>query len=433
MSRMFHAQTRAYMVVGLLFIFMVINFADKAVLGLAAAPIMHDLQLSHTQFGLIGTSFFALFSFSAIVFGFISDRVLARWMLAAMALAWSVCQAPMLVASWFGLIGSRIGLGLGEGAAYPVALQAAYKWFPNEHRAFATSMILIGGSAGFGLVAPMISGVIAIWSWRAAFGVLAVAGLAWCVVWLFLGDEGPLAGTPSPSGAEAEPMAPYRRLLLSRTIIGAQIVGFCAYWLVTLAVVWLPVYLEERFGFGLAAVGWIVALPALCQIAVVPAVCTLSEWLTRRGVSSQLARAYPAALCVTAAGVMAVLFAVLPGTILPLICMVLAFSVGNVILALGHVMVAEVTPARQCGAMLGVTNGLITLAGPFAPLVTGILVDAGPDHLRGFRMGFIGAGILVTIGGSVGLLLMNPDVDRRALIPKRADAPGSTEALSAPG
>ena len=32
--------TRAWMAVGLLFLFMLINFADKAVLGLAAIPIM---------------------------------------------------------------------------------------------------------------------------------------------------------------------------------------------------------------------------------------------------------------------------------------------------------------------------------------------------------------------------------------------------------
>jgi MFS transporter, ACS family, D-galactonate transporter len=56
------APTRAWIVVGLLFLFMLINFADRAVLGLAAVPIMQELGLSHTQFGLIGASFFTFFS-----------------------------------------------------------------------------------------------------------------------------------------------------------------------------------------------------------------------------------------------------------------------------------------------------------------------------------------------------------------------------------
>jgi MFS transporter, ACS family, D-galactonate transporter len=46
----------AWLIVALLFLFMLINFADKAVIGIAAVPIMQELQLSPRQFGLIGSS-----------------------------------------------------------------------------------------------------------------------------------------------------------------------------------------------------------------------------------------------------------------------------------------------------------------------------------------------------------------------------------------
>jgi len=36
----------AWVIALLLFLFMLINFADKAVIGLAAVPIMNDLQLT---------------------------------------------------------------------------------------------------------------------------------------------------------------------------------------------------------------------------------------------------------------------------------------------------------------------------------------------------------------------------------------------------
>ena len=39
-------RNRAWIVVALLFMFMVINFADKAVVGIAAVPIMQELKLS---------------------------------------------------------------------------------------------------------------------------------------------------------------------------------------------------------------------------------------------------------------------------------------------------------------------------------------------------------------------------------------------------
>jgi MFS transporter, ACS family, D-galactonate transporter len=69
----------AWLIVALLFLFMLINFADKAVIGIAAVPIMKELQLSPRQFGLLGSSFYLLFAVSAIVTGFTVNRVQTRW------------------------------------------------------------------------------------------------------------------------------------------------------------------------------------------------------------------------------------------------------------------------------------------------------------------------------------------------------------------
>ena len=100
-----------------------------------------------------------------------------RWLLAGMVLAWTTCQLPvMLVGTWSVLVISRILLGVGEGAAYPVALHAAYKWFANERRAVPTSLIALGGAIGAAVAAPAVSYVIIYWSRHAAFGVLGRGG-----------------------------------------------------------------------------------------------------------------------------------------------------------------------------------------------------------------------------------------------------------------
>ena len=44
----------AWGITALLFSFMLINFADKTVVGLAAVPIMRDLDLTPRQFGFLG-------------------------------------------------------------------------------------------------------------------------------------------------------------------------------------------------------------------------------------------------------------------------------------------------------------------------------------------------------------------------------------------
>src|SRR5580704_19636039 len=113
----------SWLIVALLFLFMLINFVDKAVVGLAAVPMMKELNLSPSQFGLLGSSFFLLFSLSAVVTGFIVNRVATRWALLTMGIIWALTQFPMLGAAGFATImASRIALGAGEGPAAPVAL-----------------------------------------------------------------------------------------------------------------------------------------------------------------------------------------------------------------------------------------------------------------------------------------------------------------------
>src|ERR1700716_2060688 len=86
----------AWKITFLLFLFMLVNYADKIVVGLAGAPIMDELKLQPEQFGLLGSWFFFLFSISAIIVGFIVNRVATRWVLLAMAVIWALAQFPMV-------------------------------------------------------------------------------------------------------------------------------------------------------------------------------------------------------------------------------------------------------------------------------------------------------------------------------------------------
>src|SRR5258708_1679023 len=108
----------AWKITFLLFLFMLVNFADKIVVGLAGVPIMTELKLELEQFGTLGSSFCLLFSISAIVVGFIVNRVATRWVLLALALVWALAQFPMVGTVGFTtLLICRVILGAGEGPA----------------------------------------------------------------------------------------------------------------------------------------------------------------------------------------------------------------------------------------------------------------------------------------------------------------------------
>ena len=178
-------------IIALLFFFMLINFADKAIIGLAGVPIMTELNLTPTQFGIVGSSFFLLFSISAVITGFVANRIRSKWVLFAMGLVWAVVQFPMIGSVGIELlIACRIVLGAGEGPAYPMALHAAYKWFPDEKRAIPTALISQGASLGVIIAIPLLNYIITSYNWHYAFGALGIVGLVWVLVWAFLGEEG---------------------------------------------------------------------------------------------------------------------------------------------------------------------------------------------------------------------------------------------------
>src|ERR1700732_3918010 len=111
----------------LLFLFMLVNFADKVVVGLAGVPIMTELKLEPQQFGLLGSSFFFLFPISAVVIGFVVNRVATRWVLLALALVWALAQFPMVGTVGFStMLICRAILGAAAGPACSVAGQWAY-------------------------------------------------------------------------------------------------------------------------------------------------------------------------------------------------------------------------------------------------------------------------------------------------------------------
>ena len=78
MSRNSSTPMRAWLITIMLALFMVINFMDKAILGIVAKSLMAELHISPSEFGMIASSFFLLFSISAIGFGFLANRCRAR-------------------------------------------------------------------------------------------------------------------------------------------------------------------------------------------------------------------------------------------------------------------------------------------------------------------------------------------------------------------
>ncbi len=405
------APRAAWLMVGLLFLFMLINFADKAVIGIAAVPLMTELRLSPRQFGLLGSSFFLLFSLSAIITGFIVNHVQTRWALLVMGLMWALTQFPMIGSvGFFTILASRIALGAAEGPAYPVALHSTYKWFPNELRTLPTAIVAQGAGVGIMVALPALNWVIVHYSWHWAFGVLGVVGLAWTVAWLALGREGPLVASGGANEAAApQQRVPYRRLLLSPTIIGCWCAMFGAQWGLSLALSWLGAFLIKGLGLSQGSIGLLGALPAGLSVILVISAGWGSQRLLARGVSSRVARGILGGACVALGGAAMAIMPYAPGIAAKIALTTIGVAVPSAIYVIAQTVVGEITPVAQRGALLAISTAVSTSAGLLAPYVMGSVVQTATTPLAGFNAGFMICGIIMLVGGLIGMALIRPE------------------------
>jgi MFS family permease len=430
-------------ILALLAVFSIINFGDKAVLGLAGPSITSDLGLSNTRFGSISSAFYLLFSVCALMVGLFGARLSASWLLVGMALVWSAAQLPILIpAAGFGtLIVTRVMLGAGEGPSLPMANHVAFTWFPPERRTTTAGVITLGGALGVILGGPLLAAVITLAGWRWAFGLLGFLGLIWTLTWLRFGGVGPYSsgglfvadddpdhpdGPGDPFGSATDTLAdpdpappvavPIHRILLSPTWIAAAFAGFTGQWCLGLGLSWLPTFLEHEAGYSSTSVGFLVGLPSLVASISVPTVMYLAHRRRLAGYSSRSTYAllgFSAAI-VPAAGLLSLTFG--ERGYLLLISMAIAFGAGVALAPLVTSAIADLVPVERRPLALCVGTAISSLGAVASPWATGRFLDLAGNEAAGFDIAFRVAAALALLGG-ISLLFLNPKGDGARLVP----------------
>ena len=405
----------AWKITFLLFLFMLVNFADKIVVGLAGVPIMTELKLEPDQFGLLGSSFFFLFSISAIVVGFIVNTIATRWVLLALAVIWALAQFPMVGTVGFTtLVICRIILGAGEGPAFSVATHAIYKWFPDEKRTLPTAILSQGSAFGVILAVPALNWIIVNHSWHHAFGALGVVGLLWAGAWLVLGREGPLAETRAEMAAG--PRVPYFQLLTSRTFIGCCAATFGAYWALSLGLTWFTPFIIKGLGFSQQDAGWISILPWVVGATIVLLTGWVSQVLMARGVTTRGARGVLGAAPLIVGGAILATISYIDDAGLRIAALVIGTGLSGSIYVVCPPMLGEFTPVSQRGAVISIYGAIYTTAGIVAPFVMGKVIQHAETPVDGYMMGFTINAVIMIVSGLLGLLLLFPNTERARLM-----------------
>ena len=168
-----------YYVLAVLILVYMLNFLDRQIIGILAAPLKAHFGLSDSQFGLLGgIAFASVYSTLAIPLAWLADRFSRVTIMTGALAVWSGFTALCGVAGSFTqLFMFRMGVGVGEAGGVAPAYSLIADYFPPHQRARALAAFAFGiplGTAAGTLVGGLLA---ATYGWRTAFIVVGLLGL----------------------------------------------------------------------------------------------------------------------------------------------------------------------------------------------------------------------------------------------------------------
>ena len=283
-------------IIGLFVGAMVLNYMARSVLGVAAPVILTEQHISSEQYSWVASAFQVGVMFQPLA-GYLLDGAGLRIGFALCAIVWSlITMAHVLAQGWFSFAGLRFTLGLAEGSAQPAGQKLIAEWFPARERGVAGGIYNIGASLGALVAPPLVAWAVMTQSWRLAFVVAGILGLAWSAAWLLWYQPparhhrlGATERAYIEEGQESHLAASGRRaritsLLRRREVWGIALPRMLADPVWGMLSVWMPLYLARVRGFDLAGIAlfaWLPFLAADVGCLFGPAVVA---YLQRRGI-----------------------------------------------------------------------------------------------------------------------------------------------------
>lgn len=410
-----HISLRGWVMIILLSSLGAINYSDRALLGLAAVPIIKELHLNPAQYGLVSGSFFWLFGLSSLFVTAWSDSIGTKKVLALLATAWAIVQCGTLfVFTFLALLLTRVVLGAGEGPSYGTSVSAAVRWLPASRRAFGLAIVGLGSAVGPLILAPPLTLLIVTVEWRAAFALLGGIGILWVILWLLVERERPEAG-PIPADETQVGRSKVRwlqilRITCSPTILCSLLAAFGFYWAIALSLSWNPIYLATVRHLSLSDPLYIagITLPYLVGGIGLIAFGALADLIFRRTQSHRRAYVYFIATLFVVSSFCLYLAMNISSTLGAVIFLALVPAATGAPMLV--TIITAVAPAAYRGTVLGIVIAVSSLSGIIASLVTGLIIQAaGKNAVAGFHNAYLLANVLLLIIGGVFLAFAKPD------------------------
>jgi MFS family permease len=370
-----------------LLIVWIVSMFDKSNISIVIAnpAFLREMHLAgQTELlGWLVGGLFISYGLAAPLWGWAVTRYGPRIAAIAGLVIWSLtCFWSGLSQSYGMLLASRIGLGIGEAACYPITLALVANWFALRERGKATSYWWIGTMIGPMLTGLVVTTLILTVGWRGQFFALGLLALLvpLPMVWFLVRDRP--QQHPAVNRAEAELVE--RGAIENNADAPGRILKTVdpfwrnhRFWLLTIAISanaiffwgwsgWLPTYLRTARHFTFSTSGYLTFVIYGFAVLTILIMGRVSDRVFRRAPFAGLGWAAAAVLLIAAA------FA--PSPALSVVLMICALCAQQVGISCAEMLMHSVVGTDEMGPSQGVRAFVTQMVGAFSPVMIGYLL-----------------------------------------------------------
>lgn len=376
------------------FLIGVIAYMDRSNISYIAVPMMEDLHLTKTQFGLLASFFSLGYALMQVPSGMLAEKFGPRKMITIALVWWSAFTILTGMIKHHGLLYFvRFLFGVGEAPMYPSNAVFNSFWFAKNEKGRASSALLAGSYFG-PVLAPIVTiAIVNAFNWQAVFYIFGAVGIVMAVLWAIIAKDLPEQHkmvneaekqfiTEHRDIVETDKsLSPWKRFLTHFSFYAIAIQYFVVQFVITLFLIWLPTYLTEQYHVDFKDMS-ISSLPWLLMFFLILSGGAISDKILNTGKSRFVARGVIAILGFVVFSI-SIFFAVHTENLYVTIFW-LSLGLGGVGMSMGMSWAAATDLGRNFS---GTVSGWMNLWGNIGALTSPFLAGAFVEQL-GWSMTF---------------------------------------------
>ena len=370
---------RKNVILSMLVILGMVTFLDRINISVAGSSIMHDLNLSPSQWGWVQSAFILSYGLMQIPMGALGDRFGHRKILAAIVLWWSAFTAfTGLAGGLASLLVIRFMFGIGEAGSSPCSTGVISRWFEKSEVGKAQGYVWAASRMG-GALTPFVVIPVMIWvGWRAAFYLLGALGVVWAVIWYWYYRDSSDSSDSRVSRESRETSLSWSLLFGNRQfwlICGMYFFYAFGSWFFFS---WFPTFMELGRGFDKTELTYAVAVPFIMSMIGNIAGGHLTDKLTQK-YGIKIGRKALGSTSLTVSAICMFLAAFISGKMAVFVFLSLCFGIFDLMLPSAWALCIDLGK-RHAGTISGAMNTAGNIGGFCCGILFGELVQQSGNY-----------------------------------------------------